>query len=523
MDSTLQKILEAFKISHSKRKSFERESFKNIFVERKDYESEHSPKGKTKTLTKYTTSTDGSSEGSRFRKNGVPDRFHPRSQSLETQGFEKNLTNESIGRLSLRRNSSLDSETERFCMRYDESERPGKEQDNARNRFDDRDNEIDYTCHDDFSEKEEVCRPMFDAYDRKSFLASSNTNSCLVDTYRNAVDTEKEMPKSKIAARSLKETSRTTKDQDAGEIRCKGDVKKMRSAFSSYESDTAMKEDYSHDDISGYERWINSNAFTGQNESMRELEAISYSEPEVLVCGEGEIENASVVSECFPVDLIPTATETSSHREFPLKERSTKRQTNRLCRQEGMDIETTHCKYSPPHNGCSRHLDDTAALLNYTGNATSTQKSFCNKHFNRLEITVSSPLHERDEYKFSHSLQTSKKSGLLETDFQHTDWNEEDLMTSPIGYTSLHTGTEFPFMPSNAAGKSMKLRRDSPFAFPLIEEFARNGKKMPEGCGKKQVKRPLYKNKFSGSVGCFLQSHQMGPMSFGNNAMRITK
>ena len=524
MESTIKRILEAFKITPSKDKPFDRESQCNIFAEKVDYEAVKSCKGKDKISMKNAVGADRSLENRRIRKYGVPSKFYPRSQSWETQTLERSWMGESGEGLTLRRNSSLDSETERYCMRHEEAGRSTREQDNCWNNSGSEENVTSRSNN-------EVCDLTLNEYwgekpDKNRMNKSFNSEARTIDIYSDKVApgskqfSSTEVLPSKISS----ETARITLDHKFNQLRCTDDRQSTTTLKKAEEGYESIIEGHNQEDISGYERWINTSAFPRQQGPQMDYGAprFRYSVSNGFEYGK---DNRGVN------DLSSVAKESSSSDEpnksivadiNNTKGRSNKRQASRLCRQERIDMTyattSIQCEFDGMEASEARG-SEIPVLGNQRQNSRDSSETWRNQ-CGKFEIRVSNCSEDNDwqgnrDETFGYY---DRPSRYLGTDL---DREEEDFIDDP--YTAYSMGRDLRFVQGDASRRSMKLRRDSPFAFPLIEEFARNANRMSEGCYKKQARRSPYRNAFSGNVGCFLESQQLGTMSFGDNVMRISK
>lgn len=521
MESTLQKILEALRIAPSKEKSFERENLGDIVTGKKDLGLEKSPKGKAKSTLKKVAKS-GRDER-RTRKYGVPGRFYPRSHSLEAQLAEKCNMNETMERLNIRRNSSLDSETERLCMRSEDEDRLFRAHEIACGFSDDKQEETANGVYRELRNKIEVPKEMLGEYFRDKSVHGSETELAdyewlQFNTLLKTSGEESEAFNRAGSTQIAQETSHSKTDQSACSIRSKEDFQRMKFTTRNTGGDESMTEDY--EDIADYERWINTSAFQMKEEGHRELAVSPFGHhPEELF---REKDNEQVTGEMREAKEYPKmkfnknpGVEKDSH----AKVRATKRSTKRLCRQERMD---TGDEETMPFECLSTSTNESfksfmSPAVNYIHESTMTPLT-------GLEITVSTPLDAIDggDQLNEPGARLPYSNNNLGFPEMHMAWEENRLIEDQVDYTSYSMGNEFHLMSDGSSKRSMKLRRDSPFAFPLIEEFARNGNRL-QGSSSPRPRRSSFRNTFSGNVGCFLQSQKIGTMTFGDKLMSTSK
>ena len=532
MESTLQRILEALRLTSSKDKSLEHESDCDLSTEKEDCKMERNKKVKEKSKLTNIAGKGGKRENKHIRKYGVPSKFYQRSQSLETQSQERGLNAEFMDRLSMRRNSSLDSETERFCMRYDD--KFSEEQDSLW-KFTGRENSA-------IIGNEELCGELLSEDKKRKVINGRNqemvtTKSCFeagkVDSYGDASDPgwKDSISTDFVTTEISSETAMCSVDRNLTPLRSTGKNQIKNVQSNSSRIFEGIADDHIQEDISGYERWINKSTrtFAGGNGERMEPETLPLcqSMSSGFVYGDhaskvaDKVDKYGNINDCLSTDQPTKPIDREASDGFRVSEGSSRRQAYRLRRQERIDTtndtetmpRTFHS--TPVRESCKRKTENTFSVPYDRARRPEVWQDLPG----RCEIRIFNSFAESDghEESLAESEYETDNSAILATN----PASSQDARFTGDRYATYSTGRDLRVIQSNASRRSMKLRRDSPFAFPLIEEFARKANTMPDNVYNKPGTAYSHGNQFSGNVSYFLETQQIGvEMALGNKLMQ---
>ena len=528
MESTLHRILEVLRLTPSKDKSFEQESDCDIFREKKDFKGERNKKVKEKSKMANNAGIGGKRENKHIRKYGVPSKFYQRSQSLETQSQERGFNAEFTDRFSVRRNSSLDSEKERFCMRYDD--KSSEEQDSSW-KCTGRENSAIIGSEDlrgDLLNKDKKIK-VVNCRNEEMVITKSCFEARKVDSYGDESDPawKDSISTDFLATEISSETSMRSVDQNLTPFRSGGKNQiKNSQCNSSRGFEVRITDDHIQEDISGYERWINKSTSTHAGENGERME------PETLLLGHpmsngfeygdhtnkvaGKLDKYESISDCLSTDQLTKPIDQEVYNGFRMTEGSSKRKAYRLRRQERIDTtndtETMSRAFrnTPDGESCKRKAEHTFSAPDNRAKPPEIGQN----QSGRCEIRILNSFAESDNRDWSPA------DSHYDMDDSANPASSQDERFTCDGYTTYGMGRGLRVIQSNASRRSMKLRRDSPFAFPLIEEFARKANTMPNSRYNKPGAAYLHGNQFSGNVSYFLETQQIGgAMALGGNLM----
>ena len=528
MESKLQRILEVLRLTPSKEKSFERESDGSPSMEKKQNILARFKNANDNSIITGNASRDGNIEKRHVRKYGVPCKFYPRSHSLETQPAEKNFDVDSTKRFALRRNSSLDSDTERFCMRYEGADKsasefdefwwfPGRETSMARS-------------NEDFNERKLKEKRMMNTincrsqelFNTESCYKTTETDGC-EDDYEDDYESEwkEPMPTDSLIPKITSNTCLALRNLDCNQLRSMGENQGQAAQGNTYRVFKEITEDHLQEDISSYERWIAKSKFTGQMDATVKggtMDHYSHSSSG-LETEKQDFRARDIVNICGNItDERTNEQRTETFDDLNMRETSARRYPSCLRRQDGIDAlydanAARHGFYAARIEDPRKSTQENAVSL--SGNAASLSRNKAigreiqQDHVGKCEIRILDPfpeINDRDE-NLAYP-QYENGSGILGSELISTDYQEPNLIDD--SYASYAMEKDFRFMHGKTSRRSMKLRRDSPFAFPLIEEFARSSNSFSDGYHKNPVKSSMQGSHFSGSIGYFLESQKIG-------------
>ena len=531
MESTLQRILEVFRLTPSKDKSFERDADCSLFAEKKDFKADRSRKLKDKSIMAQDFSTGGNWEGTNFRKNGVPSKFYPRSQSLETRPIERSYKDESTDRLAVRRNSSLDSETERFCMRYDGEEKYYREHSNAW-KLPGKEtlitNSKEKCCEESLSEDEGMVGVVSYSVNQETIDAKPWFEGNILDSYKDedALQLEESICRSYVTPEMSSDRVLHDFYGHTNHLR-NADIDQRRAQHLEDITEGRIQAD-----ISSYEQWMKkcigrSSCEHSEPEpsQLRRHEASGYDQENHTKKVTREIDKCRDAARHLSTDQRTTATE-EMHDSLNTRTGSVRRTSHRLRRQERIDktYETDMLflgAYDTPVGDlCKIKAENLPAAPEDRERPPEIWQDWGG----RCQIRICKAFVEPDKSteEFAYSQHSKGNPEVFAGNVKPADSQEDKFIVDSCSHYSM--GKDLRVLHDNASRRPMKLRRDSPFAFPLIEEFARKANATPGSCNKKPGKNHLHANQFSGNVSCFLESQQIGDgASSRHNAMQINK
>ena len=514
------------RLTSSKEKSFECESDGSPSVEKKQNIMARFKNLSDNSIITGAASRDGNIKKKHVRKYGVPCKFYPRSHSLETQPVESNFDVDCTERFALRRNSSLDSDTERFCMRYEGADKSSSEFDDLW-RFPGRENSMTRNSE-DFNERKLNEKRMMKTVNCRSqelFNTESSYETTETDGYKDDYDSEWKgsmstdflIPKISSNTRSTLRNLDCNKDQLRSASEKQAQVVQRNTSRGFKE----ITEDHLQEDISSYERWIAKSKFTEQIDArVDDVTMDQYSHSSSGLENEKQTSKASdVVNICGNMTDEQT---NEQHAEaldrFTMRENSARRYSYRLRRQDGIDAlydadAARHGFYAAPIEDSRRRTAENAVSL--SGNAASFSgnkaigREIWQDQVGKCEIRILDPFPATNDRSENLAYpQYMASSGILGSELIAADFQEPNRIDDP--YATYAMEKDFRFMHGKTSRRSMKLRRDSPFAFPLIEEIARKSNSFSDGYHKKPVKSSMQGSHFSGSIGYFLDSQKIG-------------